>query len=453
MTVRKFGDFKYGFSKNNIEKLKMAGITPSDVQGIIRAGRSRGISDEGIWQAINNQYKSFAEKYNAEQQANKEKFNKGAIYYTAEQVPVIGTYVDELGAYLTSDDKKSYQETHKKIEEARKYAETQFKEGAKSGNWLSRNVWRYAPEAMNVLLNSGLAVATGGKTLMPVASGVQGAIEGFGRGDDLGERLANSALGGTISYAIPSVMNKILPTKTVQKRTVDKLAKKPMESTENIIARAIKQGTTAEDIVAKQVPRGMRKELFGNIRRASTGENIYRKTIQSSVNRVYNNPYDEYVTKEISGVAPSYAKQIGDAIEKLKLSEMGDDVIAQIDNRKVVLDAVNKVMRGASDEAKEKVATATGDAIARWSVAKALSGATVKRPISTNSGSLWSLGRRMSAPLRDAWHYGTMRTMTTGTPNFIPGNRIERLSDFLTPDYIRGALDASIEKQQLGTIK
>lgn len=439
MTVRKFGDFKYGFSKNNIEKLKMAGITPSDVQGIIRAGRSRGISDEGIWQAINDQYKSFAEKYNAEQQANKGKYNKGAAFYALEQIPVIGTWTDEAAARIAAIGDKSYEEAHKEIEEARDYTKKQFKENAEQGNWLTRNVLRYTPEAANILNNALLATATGGATLMPGVSGLQGAIEGAGMGDDIGERTANAIFSGGISYAIPAAFNKFLPTKGVQQQTINQLASQTDDMSKAVFAKALKYGTTPEEVISKTIPKGMRPDLWSNIRRNAVGEDVFRGALQKSASRVVSQPYEEYVEGALKKVVkPDLAKKLGETIQKAKLDELGDDIIGVYDPRQIVMDAVNKVMKKAPTVQKELVGQTMADAIARRGVAKKLTTATVKKPISTASGSIMSILRRANAPLRNLSNLGTMRTMTTNT---------------LLPEWLRGGLDAAIEAQQFGSLK
>lgn len=439
MEVRKFGDFKYGFSENNIEKLKMAGITPSDVQGIIKAGRSRGVSDEGIWQAINNQYKSFAEKYNAEQQANKDKYNKGAAFYALEQIPVIGTWTDEAAARIAAIGDKSYEEAHKEIEEARDYTKKQFKENAEQGNWLTRNVLRYTPEAANIANNALLATATGGATLMPGVSGLQGALEGAGMGNDVGERTANAIFSGGISYAIPAAFNKFLPTKGVQQQTINQLASQTDDMSKAVFAKALKYGTTPEEVISKTIPKGMRPDLWSNIRRNAVGEDVFRGALQKSASRVVSQPYEEYVEGALKKVVkPDLAKKLGETIQKARLDELGDDIVGVYDPRQIVMDAVNKVMKKAPTAQKELVGQTMSDAIARRGVAKKLTTATVKKPISTASGSIMSILRRANAPLRNLSNLGTMRTMTTNT---------------LLPEWLRGGLDAAIEAQQFGSLK
>lgn len=439
MEVRKFGDFKYGFSENNIEKLKMAGITPSDVQGIIKAGRSRGISDEGIWQAINNQYKSFAEKYNAEQQANKDKYSKGAAFYALEQIPVIGTWTDEAAARIAAIGDKSYEEAHKEIEEARDYTEKQFKENAEQGNWLTRNVLRYTPEASNIINNALLATATGGATLMPGVSGLQGALEGAGMGNDIGERTANAIFSGGISYAIPAAFNKFLPTKGVQQQTINQLASQTDDMSKAVFAKALKYGTTPEEVISKTIPKGMRPDLWSNIRRNAVGEDVFRGALQKSASRVVSQPYEEYIEGALKKVVkPDLAKKLGETIQKARLDELGDDIVGVYDPRQIVMDAVNKVMKKAPAAQQELVGQTMSNAIARRGVAKKLTTATVKKPISTASGSIMSILRRANAPLRNLSNLGTMRTMTTNT---------------LLPEWLRGGLDAAIEAQQFGSLK
>lgn len=438
MTVRKFNDFKYGFSENNVEKLKTVGMTPADVQGIIQAGRSRGVSDDNIWRAINDQYKVRAEQYNAQQKEKERKIEIGSGLKALQTVPFVGRWADEAiaGAKSLLTDKQ-YKDIHKEYEDAVKFTEKQFEENAKKGNWATRNIFRYAPEAGEILNNSLLATATGGLTLMPGVSGLQGAIEGAGTGDDLGSRVGNAIVSGTISAAIPAVLNKVLPTKGVQEQTIESLAKSK-DPFKKYTAEAIRSGTTPEVVIARKVSKGMRPQLWHDIGRYSVGENVFRKNLQQTASDVVSAPYEQYVQKQIAKYLPKYADSFSDEYAKRVAKKIGKKTLVEADKRAIVTDTVNKITKKASEETKDIMRKVMNMTRANRKVAEGITDTALYRPVKPDSGTLYAFYRRLSAPLRNLSNLGTYRTMTTNA---------------LVPEFMRGGIDAALENWQKNTIK
>ena len=365
----------------------------------------------------------------------------GAIRSVAQATPFIGTYADELeGLIRAGEAGKDYETWHRNAEESA------------LGNIENTSYGRGLNLGTNLAENAIVSALTRGATLMPGMSAAQGLIEGFGRGKDIGSRTANAAVGGALGYIIPTALNRILPTKTTQKAMID-AATKSTNAPLAFTARALKQGTTPEDVIAREVPKGMRPDLWANIRRNSVGENVIRKTVQKQASDVVSMPYEEYIEREIRDVAPEYAAKLGQEMKRTKLDQLGEDIVGEFDPRDYVIDAVNKVMKSAPNADKEIVGQAMADAVAKRGVAKKLTTATIERPVSTGSGSIWAMGRRLVSPLRNLYNYGTMRALTLGTPNYVPGNLVGRLTNWYTPNTVRGALDALVEGYETGTLK
>ena len=93
------------------------------------------------------------------------------------------------------------------------------------------------------------------------------------------------------------------------------------------------------------------------------------------------------------------------------------------------------------------------NAIAVQGVAKKTLPALKAKPVSTGSGALWNFARRFGTPIRNLSHQGTMRALTLGTPNYQPGSLVGRLTNWRTPNTVRGALDALVEDYEMGTLK
>lgn len=440
------------FTDHDIERFNTLGIKPSTVQSWIDDGRAHGISDNGIRQYIKDTFKQQAEEYNRQQNANKADIGD-AFRYVASWLP-FGTGYDELEAGIRAGgfSGEEYEKYKKEVQDSIARADATFRKNTANGNWFDRNIGRFAPIALNLTGNAGLAVATSGASLMPQASAAQGALEGFLSGNNVGERAARGVAGGAIGYVIPAALNRIFPTVGVQTRTLEQLAKSD-SAPEQIVAKAITQRTTPEDVIANEVEKGMRNDLYSNIRRNSVGENVFRRVLQKQSSDTASVPWGEYITNEVRQVSPRYAGKLGDEIERLNLDQLGDDIVSTINPRQIVMDAVNNVMRKASTADRQIVADTMADAVARRGVAKKLSSATIERPISTNSGSIWNISRRLASPLRDLLNRGTLRTISVGTENYVPDNLLERLLNFRTPEALRGAVDAGLEMEEMNSLR
>lgn len=387
----------------------------------------------------------FAEPVKEQTETNKRGANlAGAIRNIAQATPFIGTYADEAEALARM---LAYNPRNYSYEQLRKNAEE-----SALGNIENTGYGKALNIGANLAENAVVAGLTGGATLLPPVSAAQGAIEGFGKGDDLGSRLAWAGAGGSLGYIVPTALNRVLPTATVQKSIIEN-ATKSKNTARQIIAKALQQGATPEEIIAKEVPKGMRPNLWANLRRNFTGKNALREPILEQASETVSKPYTEYIKEEVEAVAPKYAFKLGKEIEKMKLDQLGEDIVGEFDPRQYVMDAVNKVMRSASEEEKVLVAGAVEDAIAKRGVAKKLTTVAIERPISSSSGSFWNIGRRAIAPLQNIADLGLLRAMRVKTPNYVPETLAGRLFNRYTPNIVRGATDAAIENYELNTLK
>jgi hypothetical protein len=233
---------------------------------------------------------------------------------------------------------------------------------------------------------------------------------------------------------------------------MNKLAK-GKDATKSIFAKALQQGNTPEEVIAQEVPKGMRPDLWANMRRGFTGRDTFRKPILEEASSVVSTPYSEYIEKEIANVSPKYASKIGKEIEKLKLDDLGEDIVGEFDPRQYVMNAVNKVMKSAPEKEQNLVAQTMENAIAKRGVAKKLTSVAIERPIGSGSGSIWNILRRVNSPIQNLWDSLTLRGMTAGTVNAEPRNALERMLNFYTPNAVRGATDTLIEDYERRTLK
>lgn len=365
----------------------------------------------------------------------------GALRNIAQATPFIGTYADEAEGLVRSLQKgEDFEKWRKNAEESA------------LGNIENTSYGRPLNIGANMAENAIVAYLTGGATLLPPVSAAQGAIEGFGRGSDLGERATQAGVGAGLGFVVPQVFNRLFPTKTTQTALMNSLAKSK-DATKSVVAKALQQGTTPEDVIAQEVPKGMRQDLWANMRRGFTGRDTFRKPVLEQASSVVSTPYSEYIEKEIANVSPKYASKIGKEIEKQKLDELGEDIVGEFDPRQYVMNAVNKVMKSAPIEEQEMVAQTMENAIAKRGVAKKLTSVAIERPISSGSGSIWTFLRRANAPIQNLWDALTLRGMTTGTVNAEPKNALERILNFYTPNSVRGAADALIENYERESLK
>lgn len=365
----------------------------------------------------------------------------GAIRNIAQATPFIGTYADEAEGLVRSLKRgEDFEKWRRNAEESA------------LGNIENTSYGRALNIGTNMAENALAAYLTGGATLLPPVSAAQGAIEGFGRGSDLGERTAQAGAGGALGFVVPQVLNRLLPTKTTQTALMNELAK-GKDATKSIFAKALQQGNTPEEVIAQEVPKGMRPDLWANMRRNFTGRNTFRKPILEEASSVVSTPYSEYIEKEIANVSPKYASKIGAEVEKMKLDELGEDIVGEFDPRQYVMNAVNKVMKSAPEKEQNLVAQTMENAIAKRGVAKKLTSVAIERPIGSGSGSIWNILRRVNSPIQNLWDSLTLRGMTAGTVNAEPRNALERMLNFYTPNAVRGATDTLIEDYERRTLK
>lgn len=365
----------------------------------------------------------------------------GALRNIAQATPFLGTYADEAEGLVRSLKRgEDFEKWRRNAEESA------------LGNIENTSYGRGLNIGTNLAENALATFLTGGATLLPPVSALQGAIEGFGRGSDLGERTAQSTVGAGIGFVVPQALNRLLPTKTTQTALLNELAK-GKDATKSIFAKALQQGITPEEVIAQEVPKGMRPDLWANMRRNFTGRNTFRKPVLEEASSVVSTPYSEYIEKEIANVAPKYASKIGDEMEKLKLDELGEDIVGEIDPRQYAISAVNKIMKSAPAKEQDLVAQTMEDAIAKRGVAKKLTNVAIERPISSGSGSIWNILRRANAPIQNLWDSLTLRGLTAGTVNAEPKNALERILNFYTPNTARGAIDTLIEEHERKTLK
>ena len=365
----------------------------------------------------------------------------GALRNIAQATPLIGTYADEAEGLVRSLKRgEDFEKWRRNAEESAQ------------GNIENTSYGRALNIGTNMAENALAAFLTAGATLLPPVSAAQGAIEGFGRGSDLGERTTQAGVGGAFGFVVPQVLNRLLPTKTTQTALMNELAK-GKDATKSIFAKALQQGNTPEEVIAQEVPKGLRPDLWANMRRNFTGRNTFRKPILEEASSVVSTPYSEYIEKEIANVSPKYASKIGAEVEKMKLDELGEDIVGEFDPRQYVMNAVNKVMKSAPTEEQNLVAQTMENAIAKRGVAKKLTSVAIERPISSGSGSIWNILRRVNAPIQNLWDALTLRGMTAGTVNAEPKNALERMLNFYTPNAVRGATDTLIEDYERRTLK
>ena len=365
----------------------------------------------------------------------------GALRNIAQATPFLGTYADEAEGLVRSLKRgEDFEKWRRNAEESA------------LGNIENTSYGRGLNIGTNLAENALATFLTGGATLLPPVSALQGAIEGFGRGSDLGERTAQSTVGAGIGFVVPQALNRLLPTKTTQTALMNELAK-GKDATKSIFAKALQQGITPEEVIAREIPKGMRPDLWANMRRNFTGRNTFRKPIIEEASSVVSTPYSEYIEKEIANVAPKYASKIGNEMEKLKLDELGEDIVGEIDPRQYAISAVNKVMKSAPAKEQDLVAQTMEDAIAKRGVAKKLTNVAIERPISSGFGSIWNMLRRANAPIQNLWDSLTLRGLTAGTVNAEPKNALERILNFYTPNAARGAIDTLIEEHERKTLK
>lgn len=355
-------------------------------------------------------------------------------------IPWGGAGLDELEAVLRAENpvlnpkRLSYEELHRNAEESR------------LGNI------KNAPYGKAVEIGSGLvgntlqAFLTGGASLTPGYSAVQGATEGFLQGMDPVDRAVGAGVGAATGYAVPKVLNWALPSKGLQQRTIREYAKRTLENPakdskagRTIIAKAIQEDKTPLEVMT-EVGKGWRPTLWKNLSRSFKNETPIRSRVLTEAAETAGKPYEEYIEGEVKKVAPKYAKRFGRAVEKLKLDELGDDVIGEIDSRAIATKAVNDIMRGEKAEVRNAVGEAVSDAVAKRGVAKKLTRlatpeySNMRATAADVIGKAFTLGKTPS-------NAAFLRITGAGRPGYVAGTKLGRALNFTTPDSVRGAID------------
>lgn len=376
----------------------------------------------------------------------------GYVRNVLTATPLVGNYEDEVEATLRSPYKLASvlassitgtpesvisnlitPEDHKQDYEMwRRNAEESARENIKNAPY-GRGLNVGASMAENAIL-AGL---TGGLTLMPGVSGAQGAIEGFGEGEDLKQRITNAAIQGTASNFIPRMFNKIAPTKDISKQIIKSYAKRPLETAKadkkaafTIIAKALEQDKPIEDVIANEVSKGYRTNLWNNLKAAFRNEDVIRSKFYKSAAEILRNPYEKTIEQEVRAVSPKYASKIGNEIKKIKKGIKGSDILSDADPREVVTEAANNVMRKASSTDKKLVANTIENAQAKIGVAKEVQDVAKANPAEFE-GTWASLFRMLRGTPKNISNYGTLRSMTQGVGSW--GN------------WLRGATDDFLE--------
>ena len=183
----------------------------------------------------------------------------GVLRNVASATPFLGPWADEAEAGLRAAKQYIYNidptvSKEKKSDKTWKELYNVYKKNAEEsakGNIENTGYGKALNIGTNIAENAALGAATLGATLMPGLSGLQGAIEGFGKGDNWRDRTENAILEGTISTVVPAAFNRIFPTKTVQDAMV-KSASNSKNALKSIIGKSILQKTTPEDIIARE---------------------------------------------------------------------------------------------------------------------------------------------------------------------------------------------------------
>lgn len=359
-------------------------------------------------------------------------------------VPFLGPAADEVEAYARANIPAlnprglSYEDFHRNAEESR------------LGNIKNAPGGRATEIGSSIAGNALLAALTRGASLTPGFSAVQGGVEGYLQGMDPVERGFGATIGAGTGWAVPKLFNWAFPTKGLQQRTIQKYARRPLETASKdssagriIMAKAIQEGTDPLTVVT-EVGKGWRPTVWKNLGRSFKNETPIRSRVLSEAADTASKPYEEYIEDAVGQVAPKYAKRFGRAVEKLKLDELGDDVVGEIDSRAIATKAVNDIMRGEKAEIKNEVGQAVSDAVAKRGVAKKLSRlatpeySNMRATMADVIGKAFSLGKTPS-------NAAFLRITGAGRPGYVPGTKLRRALNFTVPNSVRGAVDDLIE--------
>lgn len=321
----------------------------------------------------------------------------GYIRNVAQNIPLLGTRADELEATIRSNKTglaagmMGFSGLSRLLQNDAEYEKYRRNaEESALGNEENAPYGKAAAWGTNIAGNMALAALTRGLTLNPFVSAAQGIIEGSGRGSNDEERAINAAVAGSINFAVPAVFNKIAPTKSITTKTLNKYAKRSLETAKNnkdvskiIIAKSIKEGVEPSEIIANEVSKGYRPALWSNLERASEGEDVLRGYLYKSAAESRRPLYDQYIEQEVRKVSPEYATKIGQNIKKLKLDEKGTDLLANFDSKEIARNAINETMRDASQAERATVENAINNAFAKRGVGDKMLEILVPKPTQT----------------------------------------------------------------------
>lgn len=454
--------------QESLDKFAKIGITTDHIKKFIEKGRQKGLPDSDIADVLKRNYEA---KY-AESGLGRGQNIGGALRKVASEIPYAGTWMNEIEAdvraehamapdvtkalsELTPEKKQYYRENPREIgtltrDIYNKNYDKYYKNAKESlaganrvlqeGNWLDRN----AGPMLGMSLNAILARLTHGATLMPGVSGIQGAIEGAGAGEGIAQRAILGGAGGAVGYVVPAVFNKIIPTQSVQNRTIKeyttpvKDAITPLETKggnmlTSLATKAMSEGKLPEEVLAENMTRATKKTIQEGLKKGAYANARVAKPVFESAVRNVNTPYVDYMTNAVKTAAPKYANKLGRELAKIGL-DSGEDVLMYGDVRPLVVDAINTAMRGATRQAKEQVATAAKKAISNRASAKILNNILTPKSYSLpdfrlNIPSLFS--KYIHNPIKSVANRGTVNTLTGRT---------------LLDDTSRGAVDTIIER-------
>lgn len=358
----------------------------------------------------------------------------GYVRNVAQALPVIGTYTDEIEASIRSNSgDKSYEEYLKNARES-------FEGNLKN-----------APYAKAVNIGSGiagnavLAALTGGATLLPSVSSAQGAIEGFGAGEGTGNRIARAGIGAGVGYAVPAIMNKILPTKNVAEKTITKYAEKPLLNKGNTItttlAKALKSGDEPVSVIAKESTRGTRPAIFKGLQQSLKGNDKQAQMLYDSAlrNVDYEGGFVQYMKDRMpDNISDALKKRLGKGFDALKgtfdATTADGDIIINENLPNLIDNVINTVARSAKPAEKQAIKTAATKAFADRSVAKEITKKIIPQNLVGQVGNQISNiapWRVITRPASNISNAGTLRTMT---------------SDGVMPDATRSILDSVLKR-------
>ena len=450
---------RFNFSDQTIDNFNKVGITPDQVKSWIDDGRANGVKDERIVDFIKDQYNEL----NAPNTVGRDL--SGGLRYVASKVPFVGDWVDEIEAAVKAGkiSGPEYEQYLKNAQESIAGAERGFKETSANGNWVDRNVLRYAPEAMRFLGDAWLAAATGGKTLMPRVSALQSAIEGYGSGSGTDNRLVNAGIHGAVGYAIPAVLNKIWPTKNVAEETIKVAAKGPIAGAKrpitNVVAKALKTGKEPVEVIAKESTRGTEPAIMKGMQQALKSNNAQAKVIYDSAvrNVDYKGGFVKYVKDRMpEGLSETVKNRLSRGFAALEntFEEAGaaEGELLVKENLPAMVDSViNMAMRGASEAERSAVKQAAIKAFSERHVAKEVTKKLIPQNMVGNIGNQISTirpDRIVTRPVGNLLNTGTLNTMRGGVSASSP--YVQKIIQALQPsDMVRGATDSVIEQQIL----